>query len=513
MADITDNIRQMTLKGHFPQATPKDIADYLESLRWIEQSLFQWASIVESSEDAIISKNLDGILTSWNRGAENIYGYSTEEVVGKSVLVIFPPGHEKELQSILSRIKKGQQIRHYETKRVRKDGRTIDVSITVSPIKDITGRINGASVIARDITEQKLADNQRFSLAAIVDSSEEAILSQNLEGIITSWNKGAERLYGYSADEIVGQRFDMLFSGQHKEEALQLLSEIAESKKVSDYETLIKHKGGPIVPVSLTLSPVHDNTGELIGASCIARDITRRREQEQNKELELTAKDEFISLASHQLRTPATAAKQFLGMLLEGYAGSITDEQKRMLQQAYDSTERQLTFIEELLRVAKADAGRIVLRKETFDLTELIQSILLELNDKFTRRSQTVICDSKPKKVKISADKNNLRMVLENIIENAGKYSPEGKTISVSLSQDNDTTAIAVKDEGVGIDDVNIAKIFDKFSRIDNPLSDKVGGSGLGLYWASKIVEMHGGNIIVTSELNKGSTFTVQLPR
>ncbi|PLS81333.1 hypothetical protein CYG49_02250 [Candidatus Saccharibacteria bacterium] len=513
MADVTDNIRQLTLKEHFPQATPKDITDYLESLRWIEQSLFQWASIVESSEDAIISKDLDGNLTSWNRGAEKIYGYSANEVIGKSVLIIFPPGQKKELRSILARIKKGKQIRHYETKRVRKDGHMIDVSVTISPIKDIAGRISGASVIARDITEQKRSNNQRLSLAAIVDSSEEAILSQTLEGIITSWNKAAERLFGYIAEETVGQQFDMLFSDQHKDEATRLLNEITASRKITEHETHIQHKDGHTVPIALTLSPVYDDNSDLIGASAIARDITRRREQEQNKELELTAKDEFISLASHQLRTPATAAKQTIGLLLEGYAGPIGDEQQRYLQQAYDSTERQLIFIEELLRVAKADAGKIILRKETFNLTTLVQSILLELDSKFIERHQTISFRSKPKELQMSADKNNLRMVLENIIENAGKYSLDGKTISVAIAQNADMTTITVKDEGVGISEDDISRIFDKFSRVANPLSDKVGGSGLGLYWANKIVRLHGGNITVNSVPKKGSTFTIQLPR
>jgi two-component system sensor histidine kinase VicK len=513
ISNSKDTSTQRSLKEHFPQATPKDIASYLESLRWIEQTLFQWASIVESSEDAIIGKDLNGILTSWNRGAERIYGYSAKEVVGQSVLVIFPPGQKKELRNILSRLKKGEQIRHYETKRVRKDGHIIDVSVTISPTKDIAGRINGASVIARDITEHKRSNNQRLSLAAIVDSSEEPILSQDLDGTITSWNKAAERVYGYTAEETIDQQFDMLFPGQNKDEASRLIDKIKASKKVADHKTYIRHKSGISVPVSLTLSPVHDDTGKLIGASCIVRDITRQREQEQNIELEMAAKDEFISLVSHQLRTPATAAKQFMGILLEGHTGPISEEQRRFLQQAYDSTERQLVFIEELLKVAKADAGKMTLHKVTFNLTELIRSILLELDNKFSSRKQSVIFRSNPEEVKILADKNNLRMVLENIIENAGKYSPTGKTISVTVSQDAKMTTITVKDKGVGISEKDIPKIFDKFSRVDSPLSDKVGGSGLGLYWAHKIVKMHGGNIAVASVLKKGTTFTVQLPR
>ncbi|HSH56286.1 MAG TPA: PAS domain S-box protein [Candidatus Limnocylindrales bacterium] len=507
-----ENLRQETGSDHYSRATPRDIADYLESLRWIEQSLFQWASIIESSEDAIIGKDLDGIITTWNRGAEKIYGYSSNEMIGSSVLKIFPPNQKKELQGILGRIKKGQQIQHYETRRVRKDGRIIDVSVTISPIKDISGNIIGASVIARDITEQKRINNERLSLAAIVDSTEEAIISQTLDGSITSWNKGAERLCGYTAKEMIGESFSTLFPAKQKGEVARLLRNIKAGKKVADHEISLQKKSGRKLQVSMTLSPVCDDTGELIGASVIARDISRRHEKEQIREQEMTAKDEFISLASHQLRTPATGTKQYIGMVLEGYAGDVPEEMIKFLEHAYESNERQLTLINELLRIAKTDAGKIVLRKEKFNLSELVEDVVLELKGSSTKRQQELVHKSKPKNLQVVADKENLRMVLENLIDNASKYTPAGKTITVTLGRENGGVCIAVKDQGVGIDKADTEKLFDKFSRIKNPLSAAAGGTGLGLYWADKIVKMHGGTIEVTSEISKGSTFTVKLP-
>jgi two-component system, OmpR family, sensor histidine kinase VicK len=190
----TGSIRADAVKKFFPQASTKDIVKYLENLRWIEETLFQWASIVESTDDAIYTKDFNGIITSWNPAAERIYGYSASEIVGQSILKIFPDDRKGEFKKIISKIRKGIKIDHYRTLRKTKSGDLIDVSVTISPTRDITGKIVGASVIARNITEEKkVADlKQRFS--SIVESSSDAIIGKNLSGIITSWNNGAEAM-------------------------------------------------------------------------------------------------------------------------------------------------------------------------------------------------------------------------------------------------------------------------------------------------------------------------------
>jgi PAS domain S-box-containing protein len=225
------------------------------------------------------------------------------------------------------------------------------------------------------------------------------------------------------------------------------------------------------------------------------------------------AKDEFISLASHQLRTPATGVKQYLGMLIGDFAGQLTDDQQTLAQHAYDSNERQLSVITDLLSVAQADAGKISLHRREADLVRLIDGILDEQAGKFAERSQTIKFQHREAAYPALVDTGRIRMVLENLVDNASKYTPEGRAISVSLSRlASGQIRVTVRDQGVGISTENLEAIFDKFIRVDNPLSAIVGGSGLGLYLARRIVELHGGRISVTSTPGKGSAFSVTLP-
>ncbi len=225
------------------------------------------------------------------------------------------------------------------------------------------------------------------------------------------------------------------------------------------------------------------------------------------------SKDEFIALASHQLRTPATAVKQYIGMILEGFAGDINPEQKKFLQSAYDSNERQIQVVNDILRVAKLDLKKIVLKRQPTDVPNLVESILRDLASHFAGRSQTVHYDKPNEALYASIDSEYVRMAIGNLIDNASKYTPEGKAIRVKIGRSgNDTIRVEIIDEGVGIAKEDVDRLFKKFSRIENPLSVKVGGTGLGLYWSKEIIEIHGGRIEVTSQPNKGSTFAVFLP-
>jgi len=225
------------------------------------------------------------------------------------------------------------------------------------------------------------------------------------------------------------------------------------------------------------------------------------------------SKDEFIALASHQLRTPATAVKQYVGMILEGYAGDITPEQKRFLQSAYDSNERQIQVVNDILRVAKLDLKKIVLKKQDVNMSKLIESIIHDLMSHFNNRDQHVQFDKPAEAISVPVDSEYIRMAIGNIIDNASKYTPEGKKIHITLRQSSaNKVEIIVEDEGVGISPEGINKLFKKFSRVENPLSVKVGGTGLGLYWANEVIELHGGQITVSSVVDEGTTFVICLP-
>jgi PAS domain S-box-containing protein len=225
------------------------------------------------------------------------------------------------------------------------------------------------------------------------------------------------------------------------------------------------------------------------------------------------AKDEFISLASHQLRTPATGVKQYLGMVIEGMAGELDETQCMFLTKAYESNERQLTIVSDLLKVAQVDAGKVKLKKMKVDIAEILTDVIKEQNDTYAMRKQTIRFNH-PKSIdKAYVDPDKMRMVLENMIDNASKYSDPEKAVSVTLKDDGESIVVAIKDNGVGVAPEDIEKLFEKFNRIHNHLSNHVGGSGLGLYWAKKIIDLHGGTIEVDSVLGKGSTFSVHLPK
>ena len=246
-------------------------------------------------------------------------------------------------------------------------------------------------------------------------------------------------------------------------------------------------------------------------------EITRRHELESQRlqhYIDLNKmKDEFISLASHQLRTPATGVKQYVGMVLEGMAGDVAEAQRALLQKAYESNERQLTIVSDLLKVAEVDAGKVRLRRQEVDIAELLSDVIKEQQDTFATRTQDLQFTA-PSFTSIAfADPDKMRMVFENLIDNASKYSESGKSICVILTDEDDSIVIAIRDTGVGIAQKDMSKLFEKFNRIHNHLSNHVGGTGLGLYWAKQIVDLHGGIIKVTSVLGKGSTFSVYLPK
>jgi signal transduction histidine kinase len=233
----------------------------------------------------------------------------------------------------------------------------------------------------------------------------------------------------------------------------------------------------------------------------------------RQRQLEVqSAKDDLLSLASHQLRTPATVVKQYVGMLLQGYGDKLTRKQTGMLQHAYDSNERQLQIINQLLYVARLDAGRIVLHKETIDIGKLLDQVCDEQNIEATQRKQKLIYKAPKHQLFAEVDPQYFHMVLENLINNAIKYTPNKGTVTVRARKLQDEVLVSITDTGIGIDEARQEIIFDKFTRLENELTSDTSGSGIGLYLTDQIVNLHGGRIEVTSRPGHGSRFTVHLP-
>jgi PAS domain S-box-containing protein len=242
-----------------------------------EEALAHLAAIVESSEDAIVSKTLNGTILTWNAGAEQVYGYTAEEAIGQPMMLLLPADRTDEENDILARISRGERVDHFETVRRNKQGEHIHVSLTISPIRDRNGKIIGGSHVARNINERKRLDERLERMAAIVESSEDAIISKSLDGTILTWNASAEKVYGYTASEAIGRHMTLLLPDDRAQEETEILERIARGERVEHFETVRRTKSGDPIHVSLTISPVRDKDGKFVGGSHVARNITDRK--------------------------------------------------------------------------------------------------------------------------------------------------------------------------------------------------------------------------------------------
>jgi PAS domain S-box-containing protein len=353
-----------------------------------------------------------------------------------------------------------------------------------------------------------LLEQYRITTEAMLNSLGEGLIGTNANGEITTVNPYAVQALGYSEDELVGEWLPkkIIAVDQYGRPLDQLVRPIIRAlttgKTVSSYTHYLT-KSGKVIPVFINVSPVVID-GLPSGAIEIFRDLTSEQQLD-------VAKDEFVTLASHQLRTPATAVKSILSMLAGGDFGPITSIQKRYLDKAIFSNDRQLQVIEDLLNVALVDAGKMELDLEYVDLAMITREAIGDHLATISARNQ-LIHTKIPSEAPLLADSHKIRMVLDNLISNASKYSPEGSGITVLLKPSSNVLTLSVQDEGVGIPEDELSKLFTKFTRLPNELSAQVGGTGLGLFIAKNVTELHKGTLSVTSTEGAGSTFTISLP-
>ena len=277
-----------------------DIAAVTDS----EEKQAMLAAIIDTSDDTILSKTLDGIITSWNKAAERMFGYTEQEAVGKHISLLIPLSRLPEEDYIIGQITQGNKVDHFETIRVTKAGKEIAISLSVSPVKDSSGKIIGASKIARDISDRYKTEEKQAMLAAIVDTSDDTILSKTLDGVITSWNKAAEKMFGYTQDEIIGKHISILIPPSRIKEEEYIIGQIVAGKRVDHFETIRVTKAGKEIAISLSVSPVKNSSGKVIGASKIARDISSQRMAEETSKRyteRLETINHIIKLVSEEL--------------------------------------------------------------------------------------------------------------------------------------------------------------------------------------------------------------------
>ena len=370
--------------------------------------------------------------------------------------------------------------------------------------------------IAQDVTERKQAEKVRAFLASIVESSDDSIIGTDLDGTILSWNHGAEKLFGYTAAEAIGQRITLLFESGHQADHLKTLQKIRRQERIERFEGVRVRKGGTSIDVSVILSPIRDPLGRLQGVSAIYRDITasKRADAELVKAKEAAeaasrAKSTFLATMSHEIRTPMNGILGMTELVLESELGP---DQRDSLELVHLSAESLLTVINDILDFSKIEAGKLEFESISFDLRERLGEIMQTLSFRAHQKGIELIYDVHPDvPAALAGDPGRLRQILVNLVGNAIKFTEQGQVlVNVELESKGAETAcvhFSVRDTGVGIPAEQQEKIFEPFSQADQSMTRKYGGTGLGLTICSRLVGMMGGRIWVVSDAGQGSTF------
>jgi PAS domain S-box-containing protein len=343
-------------------------------------------------------------------------------------------------------------------------------------------------------------------LAQIVDSSDDAIIGKTLDGVIISWNRGAEQLYGYHADEVVGRPISILIPQDRPDELPQIMERLHRGERVDHYRTLRVRKDGTRLAVSVTISPVHDSDGRIVGASSVARDVT---EQERAVQDALRLREQFISVAAHELRTPLTTV--FARLQLAERRLSQPDHDRTALARdvtlVRQAAEKLRLLIDRLLDTSRIRSGQLELDRKPTDLVALVRGVAQE----FAEASGREVNFSGPELPDglVSVDGVRIEQVISNLIDNAIKYGPADKPVEVAVAVDAATARVAIRDHGAGIAPAERERIFEAFHRA----SPDTRGVGLGLHVAREIVKLHGGSLEVEDGGGGGTKFVMTLPK
>lgn len=471
-----------------------------------EEEIARLAAIVLSSKDSIISEDMHGVITSWNEAAERMFGYEASEILGMPVSTLIPADRCGEETEILEQIKRDHPVYSFETQRIKKDKTILDISLTISPVKDSRGTIIGTSKIARDITKQKqieiqiVASEERFRLLA--NSMAQQIWTGDAAGHLNYFNQAVYDYSGLSFEKLKdGGWVEIVHSDDKDENTIKWMHSITTGEDFIFEHRFRRHDGEYRWQLSRAL-PQRDSNGNIqmwVGTSTDIHDI---KENEQQK-------DFFISMASHELKTPVTSIKGYVQILMSLYK----DKDDQFLKNSLETVNKQIItltlLITDLLDLSKIKAGSLQLNKEHFNINELITETLKEMQHiqpdciiNFTGRSNALIY----------VDKGRIGQVLINFLTNAIKYSPNCNKIEVNSKIEHNELVVSVKDGGIGISKTDQQKIFQRFYRVAGKDEKTFPGFGIGLFIAAQIIQRHNGKIGVNSEPGKGSVFYFTLP-
>ncbi|BAL87082.1 putative multi-sensor signal transduction histidine kinase [Actinoplanes missouriensis 431] len=480
------------------------------------------AAIVEASQDAIVSKALDGTIRTWNPGAERLYGYTAEEMVGNDVTRLLPPDRQHEERELLARVFAGEALSRFETRRQRKDGSIIEVSLSMAPMRDTDDSVIGVSTVAHDITARVRAEQrlrlEREQLETIMGAASDPFFTMDDDGLISEWNRQAEHVFGWGRDAIIGRNVtDTVLPVRYRPALRRLLDGQWDWLLDRPTEMAATHRDGHEIPVELTMWRIgHDGGVHFHG---FVRDITARRQTEQalaearDQAIETARlKSQFLASMSHEIRTPMNGVIGLTGLLL----GSDLDEKQRRYAEGISAAGTTLlAVINDVLDFSKLEAGKVLLEEANFQIGRLIDDVVSLVAPPGTRDAVTVggVCDPRLPET-VCGDPTKLRQVLLNLAGNAVKFTTEGRvTVTAALDEGQSTGPDAVpirfevRDTGIGIDGERQEELFEAFTQADAGTTRRFGGTGLGLAISRDLVELMGGSIGVESEPGHGSMF------
>jgi PAS domain S-box-containing protein len=474
--------------------------------------------------DAVISTDAEGRITYLNGVAESLTGWVQADALGRPLTEVFliineqtrQPAENPALQALREGVVVGLAN---HTVLIARDGTERPIDDSAAPMVDSSGVPVGTVLIFRDVTERRRAEEAQARLAAIVESSQDAIISKTLQGVVRTWNAAAERLFGYKAEEAVGRSITLIIPPDRLNEETEILSRISRGERVEHYETVRRAKDGRLIDISLTISPVRDGEGEIIGASKIARDITERKQSEEALREAVEAlqeadrrKDEFLAVLAHELRNPLAPLRNGL-QVMRLAAGDAA-----LVAKTRDMMERQLShmvrMIDDLLEVSRIRSNKMELRRSRVALADVIRSAVETTRPALEAAGHELTVSLPPEPIFLDADLTRLAQVFANLLHNSAKYTEPGGHIWITATREGGAVSVAVRDNGIGIPAHALPSIFDLFSQVDRSIERSAGGLGIGLALAKGLVEMHGGSVAAASPggRGQGSTFTVRLP-
>ena len=478
----------------------------------------QLESMVNGSPIAVYSCDENGKITFFNKAAEILWGRTPElenDLWCGSLKSFYPDGNSIPIERypMALTLQLGEYIDNEEIIIERPDGTRRTVLVYPRPFFDSDDRLLGGNNTIVDISQIKANEATQAMMASIVTSSEDAIISKDLTGRITSWNEKATELFGYSTAEAIGKSITMIIPERLMDEEVSIVEKIKRGESVRHFETERISMTGEVRNISLTISPIKNTKGEIIGASKIARDISellfnRKKIKKYTKELESLNryKDEFVSMASHELRTPLTTVKAYLQMLERVYADDGVG--LNFTRKAINGVFRLEGLINDLLDISKIKIGQLEYNMAPVRSAEIIKNSVENL--KYYSDTHEIIINELAD-VTLMADSVRLEQVLNNFLSNAIKYSPHADKVELDARQEGDNLIVSVKDYGIGIPFESIARLGEQYYRAENSAGVS-SGLGIGLYLSQQILTKHEGRLLVESHLNQGSTFQFVLP-